>query len=111
MANLDSKTSDTYILGHAFLRNYLSIYDAKSKQVGLAIHTLSNAAVRATFSGGIIALIAISVAIIFPLFVLGLYFGVLAYKKKKKARIAAEKSQLETNNLSSALRNSDTHEE
>lgn len=106
MANPDPKVTDTYVLGHSFLRNYLSIFDAKNKKVGLAIHVTSNAAVRATFSGGIIALLAISVAILFPLFILGIYFIVEASKKKRRARERAMKSHRE-NNLTSALAHSD----
>ena len=106
MANPDPKVKDTYVLGHSFMRNYLSIFDAKNKRVGLAIHVTSNAAVRATFSGGIIALLAISVAILFPLFILGIYFIVMSYKKKRRARERAMRSQRE-NNLMTNLTNNE----
>jgi len=56
------------------LRNYLTGFDADKKTISFGIHVNSKTAVRKTFSGGIIALIAISTAILFPLFALGIYF-------------------------------------
>lgn len=36
---------DLYILGDAFLRSYLSIYDFDNRRAGLAVHIYSNATV------------------------------------------------------------------
>ena len=45
-----------------------------NSQIGLALSTTSTSAVRETYSQGIIALIAISVAVLFPASLIGIYF-------------------------------------
>ena len=72
-------------MGLPFLENYFTIYDWDNKRVGVAISTGSSAAVRDTFSQGIIALIALSVILFFPLSVFGLYmlYKIRRYRRNK----------------------------
>ncbi|CDW86019.1 eukaryotic aspartyl protease family protein [Stylonychia lemnae] len=78
--------NNEFILGQAFLRNYLTGFDVDKKTISFGIHQNSTAAVRKTFSGGIIALLAISTALFFPLFVLGIYFLIQFLKRGRRQR-------------------------
>lgn len=88
-AHVDPQLNDRYLLGLPFFENYYTIFNQDTDQVGFAIHIYSSAAVRQTFSGGIIALIAISVIVLFPLSILGLY---MIYKIRRDKRSALLKS-------------------
>jgi len=58
--------------------------------------------VRKTFSGGIIALIAISTAVLFPLFALAIYF-LIQYLKKDRRQREREEREARKRNLMSDL--------
>jgi len=95
-----NSSQNTYILGNAFLKNYVAVFDCKNSRIGLAIPVGSIIAVRATFSQGVVALIAISFAVLFPLFALGIYFLVKLIKQKRKQDQKNKRTAEETNLLS-----------
>lgn len=80
----DTTITDRYILGLPFLRNYYTIFDQSSKKIGVALHITSLAAVRKTFSGGVIFAIAFSVVVLFPLSIFGLYLLYRLRRNKQK---------------------------
>eukprot|EP00347_Sterkiella_histriomuscorum_P014759 403359643 len=102
MSSDEATSTGTFILGQAFLRNYLTVFDVAKKQISFGIHVSSEAAIRRTYSGGIIALLAISTALLFPLFVLGIYY-LVQLKKRDRRKREREAHEQERQNLMSAL--------
>lgn len=71
-----------YILGDAFLRSYLSIYDLENNRAGLAVHIYSNAVVMKQKPSKIWLLLLILIVSLLVIAIIGILLH-RAYKKKQ----------------------------
>lgn len=102
MASKEATDNNIYILGNAFLKNYLTVFDLANKEISFGIHVTSKAAVRRTYSAGVRFAIAFSFAVLFPLFVLAIYC-LYVMRKKNLKRKQKEARDNERENLMSQL--------
>ena len=89
--HVDASLNDRFILGVPFLGDYYTIFDQDKARIGFAMQVFSRTDVRQTFSQGVIFFIAISVILLFPLSLLGIY-QICEYNKARRRELTGRDS-------------------